>query len=128
MLHDDSMEVFRTRTTFVSRTGIMNRMRPAGLVLFLSTLAWGQTCSPGLPLRPSGDVSGVISDGACRLSDGTAYAQYPLTLPTSGHLQLSVASDDLPVTLILRDSIGRKVDSGASIDRTVERGDLIVIV
>jgi len=85
-------------------------------------------CAPALPVRPNSSISGSLGGANCRLSDGTAFVEYPLTLATFGHLQLNAASDDFPATVILRDSVGRKLESGASIDRTIERGDYTVVV
>jgi len=73
-------------------------------------LTWGQTCVPISTLRLVDSVAGSLSDADCRLSDGSLYAEYVLTLPTFGQLQLTVASGDFPVTLFLRDSTGRKLE------------------
>jgi len=93
-----------------------------------SVLSWGQTCVPISTLRLVDSIAGSLTDADCRLSDGSLYAEYVLTLPTFGQLQLTAASSDFPVTLFLRDSTGRKLEEGAAIRRTAERGEYTVIV
>jgi len=94
----------------------------------LSALTWGQTCVPVSTLRPVDSLSGSLGDGDCRLSDGSVRAEYVLTLPTFGQLQLNAASTDFDVTLFLRDAAGRKLESGPSIRRTIERGEYTAVV
>ena len=71
----------------------------------LSALTWGQTCVPVSTLRPVDSLSGSLTGADCRLSDGSISAEYVLTLPTFGQLQLNAASTDFEVTLFLRDAI-----------------------
>ncbi|HTM49193.1 MAG TPA: PPC domain-containing protein [Bryobacteraceae bacterium] len=94
----------------------------------LSALAWSQTCAPASVLRPADSIAGALTEADCRLADGTLSAEYILTLPTVGQLQLNAVSSDFDVTLLLRDSAGRKIDAGAAIQRTMERGEYTVIV
>jgi hypothetical protein len=96
--------------------------------IFLAGLSWGQICVPVAALRPVDSVSGSLSDADCRLSDGSIFAEYVLTLPTFGQLQLNAASPDFPVTLFLRDSAGRKLAGAAVIQQTAERGEYTVVV
>jgi len=94
----------------------------------LSALTWGQTCVPVSTLRPVDSLSGSLTGADCRLSDGSISAEYVLTLPTFGQLQLNAASTDFEVTLFLRDAAGRKLESGPAIQRTIERGEYTVVV
>jgi len=96
--------------------------------MFLSAPVWSQNCAPSPPLRPIDSISESLDDAHCRLSDGSLFTTYSLTLPVTGRLQLSVASDEFPVTAALRDSSGRKVEAAQSIDKTIERGEYTVIV
>src|SRR5258708_4112644 len=84
-------------------------------------------CVPVSTLRPVDFLSGLLTDSDCRLSDGSVRAEYVLTLPTFGQLQLTAASTDFDVTLFLRDAAGRRIESGATIQRTVERGEYTVV-
>ncbi|HZT31977.1 MAG TPA: PPC domain-containing protein [Bryobacteraceae bacterium] len=92
----------------------------AALVLLPALCA--QTCAPAARLQPVDSVSGTIDVTSCELSDGSSYAEYSLTLSTRGQIQLEGASNDFPLTLILRDESGHKIDSGTSIRRPLERG------
>lgn len=103
-------------------------MRVLASVLFLSLSAFAQTCVPVATLKPVDSVTATLADDACRLPDGSLFDAYSLTLPTFGQLQLSVSSSDFPVTLFLRDSDGRAVASGASIQQTIERGEYTLLV
>jgi hypothetical protein len=96
--------------------------------LLLSALTWGQTCVPVSILRPADSLTGSLSDADCRLSDGSIAAEYILTLPTVGQLQLNAASADFEITLFVRDSAGRKLESGAAIQSVIERGEYTVVV
>ncbi|MCL4401686.1 MAG: PPC domain-containing protein [Acidobacteria bacterium] len=98
-----------------------------GLILLLCP-AFGQTCAPSERLRPSDSVAGVIGESNCLLPDGTPYAGYSLVLPTRGRIQLNVDSGSFDAALILRDSQGRKLDTGAGVDRALERGAYTVVV
>jgi hypothetical protein len=73
-------------------------------------------------------VTATLAANDCRLPDGSFFDAYSFTLPTLGQVQLSASSTDFPVTLILRDSDGRAVASGASIQQTIERGVYTLLV
>src|SRR2546427_116102 len=94
----------------------------------LSALTWGQTCAPVSALRPADSLTGALAEADCRLSDGSLSAEYVLTLPTFGLLQLNASSSDFDVMLFLRDSAGRMIESGPAIERTIERGEYTVVV
>jgi hypothetical protein len=96
--------------------------------MLLSAIGLSQTCVPVATLRPVDSVISSLGDGDCRLSDGSTFAEYVLTLPTFGQLQLNASSNDFPVGLILRDTSGRKVAGGASIQQTIERGEYMLVV
>lgn len=112
--------------TFRLGMGLRHHMRLALLPLLAASSLYGQMCAPGR-LLPAGDVSGSLDDASCFLSDATAYASYRLDLPVRGRIRinLSTASDFL---LILRDSSGAKIDSGASIARPIEAGAYTLLV
>ncbi len=92
-------------------------------VLFIP-LAWGQICAPVQTLAPVASVSATVSAANCRLPDGTLYAEFSLTLPTQGEVELSVDSG----TLLVRDSSGRKLVGGASVRTKIERGTYSVLI
>src|SRR5437016_1383182 len=103
-------------------------LRVLANLMLLSAIGWGQTCVPVATLRPVDSVTSSLSDGDCRLSDGSTFVEYVLTLPTFGQIQLNTSSSDFPVSLILRDTSGRMVAGGASIQQTVERGEYMLVV
>jgi hypothetical protein len=103
-------------------------LRAFASLFLLSAIAWPQTCVPTGPLRPADSITGTLDDGGCRLSDGSAFRLYILTLPTFGQLQFNVASDDFPATAILRDSQGRMVAGGAAISQTIEHGEYALLI
>jgi Bacterial pre-peptidase C-terminal domain. len=103
-------------------------LRVLAVLISLSAAGWTQTCVPIATLRPVDSITGTLSDADCRLSDGSNFARYILTLPTFGQLQLSATSNDFPVNLILRDTSGRMVAGGAAIQQTVERGEYTLSV
>ena len=103
-------------------------VRLLAVLIVLSATCFGQTCAPLSLLRPVDAVTGSLGDANCRLSDGSVYAEYSLTLPTFGQLQLDAASDGFAVSLLLRDSLGRKVEEGSAIRKTIERGEYTVVV
>ncbi len=103
-------------------------VRLLAVLIVLSATGFGQTCAPLSLLRPVDSVTGSLGDANCRLSDGSVFAAYTLTLPTFGQLQLNAASDSFPVSLVLRDSVGRKVEQGSAIQKTIERGEYTVVV
>jgi hypothetical protein len=73
-------------------------------------------------------IAGSLQDGDCRLSDGSVFRVYVLTLPTFGQLRLNTSSNDFPVNAVLRDSDGRMVASGPSIAQTTERGEYTLLI
>jgi hypothetical protein len=103
-------------------------VRLLAIPLFLSAVGFGQTCAPSRLLKPVDSIAASLGDPDCRLSDGSLFTTYSLTLPAPGRLQLNVASDDFPATATLRDSTGRKIEGGQSMDKTIERGEYSVIV
>jgi hypothetical protein len=78
-------------------------------------------------MLPTGTVSGALDNSSCYLSDATAYAAYRLDLPVRGRIRLTLATTD-DLALILRDSAGAKVDSGARIARPLEAGPYTLLV
>src|SRR5579872_2929110 len=103
-------------------------MRLLAIVVAFSAAAWAQNCVPAATLRPVDSIAGSLSEADCRLSDGSAFAAYMLTLPTSGQLQVNSPSADFPVNLILRDTSGRTVAGGDAIQQTIERGEYTLSV
>lgn len=94
------------------------------LVLCLSSV-YAQTCVPARIL-PVGSVSGTLDSSSCLLPDGTSYASYRLDLPTRGKIQINLSASN--ASLILRDSTGGGIGSGASIQRAVEAGSYTLLV
>ncbi len=94
----------------------------------LSAVAWAQNCVPAATLRPVDSIAASLTEADCRLSDGSNFAAYTLTLPTSGQLQVTTPSADFPVNLILRDTSGRLIAGGAAIQQTIERGEYTLAV
>jgi hypothetical protein len=103
-------------------------LRVLASVILLSAVGWAQTCVPVATLRPADSVTGSLGDGDRKLSDGSTFAVYMLTLPTFGQLQLNASSNDFPVSLILRDTSGRMMAGGAAIQQTIERGEYMLVV
>jgi hypothetical protein len=103
-------------------------LRVLVLLVSLSAAGFAQICVPIATLRPVDSITGALSNADCRLSDGSNFAEYMLTLPTSGQLQLSASSTDFPASLIVRDSSGRKVAAGTAVQQTMERGEYTVAV
>jgi hypothetical protein len=97
------------------------------LLLLLAVLPlFSQVCPP-VRILPTGVVSGILDDSSCFLSDSTAYASYRLDLPVRGRIRLTLTTTE-DFGLILRDSSGAKIGSGASIARAVEAGAYTVLV
>jgi hypothetical protein len=103
-------------------------MRFSAVFLVFLPLGWSQTCAPPLPLHPVDSVSGTLGHGNCLLSDNTLYTEYLLVTPTRGQIALDGASSSFDLTLILRDSNGHRLSSGASIRQPIERGQYRVLV
>src|ERR1700736_6266134 len=95
-----------------------------GFILVLCLGVRAQTCVP-TRILPVDQAAGVLDDSSCALSDGTACASYRLDLPTRGQIQIDLTGGP---QVILRNSSGMKVDSGAGIHRGVEAGSYTVIV
>ena len=103
-------------------------MRALAVLVLLYVPVWGQICAPTARLQPVDTVEGTITPSNCRLSDGTYFASYSLTLPTQGVVRLTLEAENLPATLIVRDAIGRRAASGAGVTQTLERGEYTVLV
>ncbi|MEO7653383.1 MAG: hypothetical protein ABIZ80_23230, partial [Bryobacteraceae bacterium] len=104
-------------------------MKPVPCLLFLwCAAALAHDCVPAGSLRSADSLESTLSEANCRLSDGTPFAEYSLTLPVQGELQLLVTSEGFPVSAIVRDASGRKVAQGASIRSRMERGEYSVLV
>ena len=103
-------------------------MRLFAILLLLSAACRGQSCAPSPPVQPADSINGALGDSDCRLSDGSLFTTYSLTLPVQGRLQLNVASGDFAATAVLRDSAGRRIEGAQSIDKTIERGEYTVVV
>ena len=94
------------------------------LVLGLAPL-YAQTCVPARSW-PAGSVSGTLDSSSCLLPDGTPYAAYRLDLPARGAIQISLTAAN--ASLILRDSTGAAIGSGAGIQQPVEAGSYTLLV
>ena len=103
-------------------------LRVLASLLFLSAIAWPQVCVPIASIRPVDSITGSLDGSDCRLSDGSVFDLYVLTLPTFGQLQLNASSTDFSVNAILRDSDGRMVANGTSIAQTLERGEYTLLI
>jgi hypothetical protein len=114
--------------TFVECLGIIRLMKFVAGMFFCVTMACAQTCAPRLPLGPADAVSGSLDETNCSLSDSTLYAEYSLTVPTRGQIQLDGASSAFDLNLILRDVTGHQLASGASISQPMERGQYSILV
>src|SRR5262249_44388559 len=88
--------------------------------------AGAQMCAPGRVL-PAGAISGVLDNASCFLSDSTAYASYRLDLPVRGSIRIALTTTQ-DFLLLLRDSSGAKIDSGATIRRPLEAGAYTLLV
>ena len=86
-----------------------------------------QTCVPAA-LLPAGQGNGTLSASSCSLSDGTPYDAYRLTLPGRGQVQIGLNPPVTGLSLMLQDSTGAQIASGASIQRQVESGSYTVLV
>jgi hypothetical protein len=104
----------------------MLQMRLVCLVVVAVCSLSAQVCPPGRML-PAGVTSGRLDDSKCFLSDSTAYAAYRLDLPARGQISLDLATNE-DFVLLLRDSGGAKLDSGAKVRRPIEAGSYTVLV
>jgi hypothetical protein len=78
-------------------------------------------------MLPTGNVTGTLDNSSCYLSDATAYASYRLDLPVRGAVRLTLTTTG-EFALLLRDSSGALVDSGARINRPLEAGAYTLLV
>jgi hypothetical protein len=103
-------------------------MKRLGLLVGLGLSAlYAQDCAPS-PILPVGQFSGSLAATSCTLSDGTPYAAYRLVLPGRGQLQTSLNPSATNLNLILQDSTGTQLTTGASLQRQVEAGSYTLIV
>lgn len=99
-----------------------------GFFLFVS-ICRGQTCAPAERLQPVDSLKGALSEADCRLSDGTFYKDYTLTLPVRGAIQLDLDSTNgFDGTILLGNDTGAKVGAGSSIHRMLESGTYHVAI
>ena len=100
------------------------------LMLVLCGAGLAQVCAPIGVLQPNAQVSATLGVSNCTLSDGTWYADYPVVFSAPGAWSgsVTVAAGASPLTLILRDSSGAQIGSGASLHLNVERGAYHVLV
>jgi hypothetical protein len=103
-------------------------MRLLAVLILLFPALRAQTCAPAGRLAPNASVSGAIDENSCRLADGTSYAAYSLVLPVRGQLQLDAQSQAFTAAVILRDSLGHALASGASIRTSAEAGSYTVVL
>ncbi|MDQ6700341.1 MAG: hypothetical protein M3Z36_09155, partial [Acidobacteriota bacterium] len=94
---------------------------------FLIATAYGQTCAPSLNLRPTDELTSRLDENSCRLSDGTVFSDYLLTIPAHGSLNIQ-SEAAFGISLILRDAVGHKLGSGSSVQQPIEAGQYHVIV
>jgi hypothetical protein len=102
-------------------------MRAVLVWLGALSILYGQNCVPA-DITPGSQVSGSLDPSSCQLSDGTAYASYRLTLPVRGQVQLNLTTSAAGLGLILRDSTGAQLASGAGIAQPLEAGSYTVLV
>jgi hypothetical protein len=102
-------------------------MRVLALLLLGSSTFWGQICAPSY-VPPAGAITGQIDGSSCLLSDSTPYAAYNLVYPVRGSIQISQKTANPLLALILRDSTGTQIASGASITSPVEAGTYTLLV
>ncbi len=98
----------------------------SGFFLLIAT-AYGQTCAPSLNLRPTDELTSRLDENSCRLSDGTVFSDYLLTIPAHGSLNIQ-SEAAFGISLILRDAVGHKLGSGSSVQQPIEAGQYHVIV
>jgi hypothetical protein len=125
-LRETGYHVNNGRVTFRLGTGSILQMRLAVLTVLSLPLLCGQTCAP-TPAMPDGVISGSLDNSSCQLSDATAYAAYRLDLPARGKISVALTTTQ-DFLLLLRDSSGAKLDSGASIQRPIEAGSYTLLV
>ena len=92
--------------------------------LILIPFLRGQPCGPAARLQPLDIVEGALTDADCRLTNGAAYAEYSVTLPVRGQIELHAA----PFAALLRDSHGRRIGAGLSVRASAEAGTYTVVI
>jgi hypothetical protein len=97
------------------------------LVLLCASLH-AQECPAISSVLPNATLSGALDATNCQLTDGSAYMPYRLDLQVRGQIKLDISGTQANLALILRDGYGQKIDSGASIHRTVEAGSYVLLV
>ena len=99
------------------------------LVTVLTIPALAQTCLPPAYIGPNSTFASQIAPTACQLSDGSSFMDYRILYPVRGAAQITVkGSSGFAPSLILRDSSGRLLVSGAAISRYMESGNYHVLV
>jgi hypothetical protein len=94
------------------------------LWLLITVPLWAQDCAPAIPLAPNDAQTAQLNQDSCQLSDGTAYQDYAVLFPVRGTVQLAAKG----ASIILRNSGGKRVNSGASLSQYVEGGLYRVLV
>lgn len=84
----------------------------------------GQPCGPAARLQPLDVIEGILADADCRLTNGARYAEYSLTLPARGQVELDAA----PFAAVLRDSRGRRIAAGTAVRAAAEAGTYTVVI
>jgi hypothetical protein len=99
-------------------------------LVFAMCLGWSaacaQTCVPERIL-PAGAVSGTLDSTSCALTDGSLFAPWRLDLPQRGRIAMDLSAG-AGASLILRDSTGARLASGASIHQPLEAGSYTLLV
>jgi len=90
--------------------------------------AFCQNCVPAATLSPNDAQTGELTAQSCRLTDSTMVAEYRLILPVRGTLQLSAKGAGFTPLFVVRDSNGRRVESGTSISHYMESGTYLILV
>jgi hypothetical protein len=98
-----------------------------GLV-YLAGPAHAQDCPAIASLLPNSAVSGGLDATNCQLTDASAYLPYRLDLPARGQIRIDLSGTKANLAMILRDSSGARIDSGASIHRSIEAGSYVLLV
>src|SRR5437016_9386806 len=86
-----------------------------------------QECPAVSSVLPNATLIAKLDATNCQLTDGSAYMPYRLDLPVRGQIKIDLTGASANLSLILRDSSGAKIDSGASIRRAVEAGSYVLL-